>query len=272
MEHATDSLVKRAPDRVPTTADKDGRGADRRHIVEGILWVIGVIMLATLGFLVHTHPAPWPFELAVTRAIQGPHAVPCIYSRQPHSLANTWIDILSSLNDPLPAIVVPALWVGGMLLFRWFRQAIFLGAAVFSAATLFAVLTILVGRPRPGLQYGICVHDLIPIHSFPSGHVIHDMVYYGFLLYLSFTKPVREWRYHWVLLPLQVFAVLDLLIIGYARLFAGEHWLLDVTGGYLAGALWLFLFIFLYRWAGNLLEGHHAKKAAGKRAVATGTK
>jgi membrane-associated phospholipid phosphatase len=98
------------------------------------------------------------------------------------------------------------------------------------------------------------------------------MVYYGFLLYLSFTKPVREWRYHWVLLPLQVFAVLDLLIIGYARLFAGEHWLLDVTGGYLAGALWLFLFIFLYRWAGNLLEGHHAKKAAGKRAVVTSTK
>ena len=40
----------------------------------------------------------------------------------------------------------------------------------------------------------------------------------------------------------------------------------------MTGALWLFLFIFLYRWAGNLLERRQAKKAAGKRAVVTGIK
>ena len=42
--------------------------------------------------------------------------------------------------------------------------------------------------------------------------------------------------------------MLELLTIGYSRVLEGEHWLLDVLGGYLTDVLWLFLFIFLYRW------------------------
>ncbi len=86
------------------------------------------------------------------------------------------------------------------------------------------------------------------------------MVFYGFLLYLSFTKPVREWRYRWLLLPFQAFATLAILAIGYSRLLEGEHWLTDVLGGYLSGLLWLSLFIFLYRWTTNKLAERRAKQ------------
>jgi len=87
------------------------------------------------------------------------------------------------------------------------------------------------------------------------------MLFYSFLMYLSFTRPVRAWRYRWALIPLQVFAALNLLLIGFSRVYEGEHWLFDVLGGYLSGVLWLVLFICLYQWTTSLLERRHAKRA-----------
>jgi hypothetical protein len=49
------------------------------------------------------------------------------------------------------------------------------------------------------------VLSTIPVHSFPSGHTETDVAYYGFLLYLSFTPPVRQWRYCNFLIPFQIF-------------------------------------------------------------------
>jgi membrane-associated phospholipid phosphatase len=135
--------------------------------------------------------------------------------------------------------------VVGMLLLRLWRQAITFVLAVLSVGGLFLLLTPLVGRPRPSISNGICVHDHIPYFSFPSGHVSHDVVTYGFLLYVTLSEPVRSWRYRWLLIPFQLLFVFDLLTIGYSRVLEGDHWLLDIVGGYLLGALWLALFIFL---------------------------
>lgn len=262
MDRVSDSQVKQRPASVP--------GADRRSVayrprVIGImLWVIGVIILAVASVVIHFHTAPWPVELALTRTIQGPHPVPCIHVQQPRSGIEATLFDVSILNNPLPSVIAAAFWVVGMLLLRLFRQALFFVAAVASAGGLFLLLTPLVARPRPSVRYGICIHDLYSYYSFPSGHVIHDVVSSGFLLYLTFTEPVREWRYRWLLIPFQLFFAFDLLTIGYSRLLAGDHWLFDVLGGYLAGVLWLFLFIFLYRRTTDLLARRHLKRMAEK--------
>jgi undecaprenyl-diphosphatase len=174
------------------------------------------------------------------------------------------VDFINSLNDPIQAVVIPVLWMIVLLLFRWFLQAVFLGLAVASSSAVWLGIEKLVGRPRMTTAQGICVHRNIAAYSFPSGHVIHDTVLYGFLLYLSFTPPVRRWRYRWVLIPFRILAVLYIIAVGYSRLEAGEHRLVDVLGGYLVGLLWLFLFIFLYRWVSHLLAVHRTKKRAEK--------
>jgi undecaprenyl-diphosphatase len=107
---------------------------------------------------------------------------------------------------------------------------------------------------------------MINAFSFPSGHVIHDGILYGFLLYLSVLPLVRAWQYRWFVLPCQVLVVLYLLALGFSRLRAGEHWLIDVLGGYLTAVLWLFFFIFLDRWIANLLAAHRAKHVAVRKA------
>jgi membrane-associated phospholipid phosphatase len=99
-----------------------------------------------------------------------------------------------------------------------------------------------------------------PIKSFPSGHSEHDVVYYGFLLYLSFTKPVRQWRYYRFLLPFQIIAAFIIVAIGYSRIYEGSHWFTDVLGGYISGAVLLMAVIWLYRWATAKLVERRAKK------------
>jgi membrane-associated phospholipid phosphatase len=97
-------------------------------------------------------------------------------------------------------------------------------------------------------------------NSFPSGHTCHIVLFYGFLLYLTFSRPVRRWRYRWVLIPVQVFAALNILLMGYACVYEGEHWLGDVLAGSLCGALWLTLFLGLHHWATRVREQRRAKR------------
>ncbi|HLG65865.1 MAG TPA: phosphatase PAP2 family protein [Ktedonosporobacter sp.] len=225
-----------------------------------VLWFAGLALLLVAGFIVHNHPATWPLEREAVNAIQGPHPVPCPVNWH----ANLWESqvayFINTLNDPIDAVVIPIGWMIVVMLFRLILQAFSLGIAVLTSSFWWLGIEILVKRPRATAQDGVCVHRAINAFSFPSGHVIHDVVLYGFLLYLSFSEPVRCWRYRWLLLPLQVAMVVYMLAVGYARLLAGEHHLFDVLGGYLAGLLWLFLCIFLYRWLTSLIERRHLRK------------
>ncbi|WP_242923789.1 phosphatase PAP2 family protein [Pontibacter liquoris] len=71
--------------------------------------------------------------------------------------------------------------------------------------------------------------------SFPSGHATTVMAEYGLIAYFLF-RHYRKRRQRRVLLG--VAAVL-ILIVGFSRIYLGVHYLSDVLGGFLLGALWL---------------------------------
>lgn len=252
QQSTSDSAGMQLPDESRTAGGEDRRGAHVRHIIEGILWVIGLIVLAVAAYITHGHPGPYPGELEFSRSIQSIHF---------NAIIINWLRFVSALNDPIPSSIALAVWVVFLFIMRWFRAGIFLLLCVGVGNGIDALIGDLVQRPRPTPNL-IHVDSLLKFNSFPSGHSCHMMVYYGFLLYLSFTKSVREWRYRWLLLPLQLFALLNILTVGFARLQQGEHWVSDVLAGYLSGAIWLFLFIFLYRLVTNLLARRKAAKLA----------
>ena len=260
-----DRLSDAPTQHLPTNDPEKKTSTNSVRILGIAVWVIGLIILGIAAFMVHNHTNPWPLELTLTKDLQGPHSIPCPIPIQPHSWFEAVLFDVSQLNNPIPSVISAAIVVGAMLLLRWWRQALFFVVAVATAGSLFLFLTPLVARPRPNIKYGICVHDIYSYYSFPSGHVTHDVVCYGFLLFLTFTKPAREWRYRWVLIPFQLFFVFDLLSIGISRVMEGDHWLFDVMGGYLTGALWLALFIFLYRWATNRWIQYRKAKMAENR-------
>lgn len=85
-------------------------------------------------------------------------------------------------------------------------------------------------RVRPAQQIGISVSDF----SFPSGHVITAVLFYGLLAYFFVPKmPSLFWK--WVV---AIASVLTMLYIGFSRLFLGGHYLTDLIAGYALGLAW----------------------------------
>ena len=238
----------------PTRVSAARRVNVRPRPFPSAIFVIGFIILTVSAFFVHAHPQPYPIDLQTTRAAQAV-ALP--------SFVVSFIDFFSAVNDPTPSIIALGAWLVGLIIIglvarlrgkspvKWIESAIGIVATVGIASGINFIYNTLVARPRPGyyrepFPIRIVLHR--PEHSFPSGHTEHDVAYYGFLLFLSFTPPVRNWKYRWVLIPFQIFCVVDILSIGFSRIYEGEHWLTDVLAGYLSGAIWLLVCIFLYSW------------------------
>jgi membrane-associated phospholipid phosphatase len=238
----------------PTTLSGEKRaGTKQPHRIMARVWGIGLLLFVVSCFIIHAHPQPFPFDLAITQELTPLQDVRWAY---------TLIQIPGFMNDTYTAIAMLAVLFVWLLLIGevrrrrgisavlWFESAIFLAVFVPLSTGINILIANLVNRPRPSSLTSPIKHhtQLILIPSFPSGHVEHSVVFYGFLLFLSFIKPVRQWRYRWVLIPFQLYAVLDLLTIGFSRIVAEDHWISDVLGGYFVGALELGAYIFFYCW------------------------
>ena len=80
-------------------------------------------------------------------------------------------------------------------------------------------------------------------YAFPSGHAFAAMVFWGYLIYLS-------WKH--VGIKVIDFAVtmicfLMIFLIGTSRVYLNVHWLTDVLGGYISGFAWLVISILIVR-------------------------
>lgn len=87
--------------------------------------------------------------------------------------------------------------------------------------------------------------------SFPSGHSMGSMTYYGFLIYLvlrSKQKPLTK-------VGLGILLGLVILGIGISRIYLGVHYPSDVLAGFIAGIVWLVICIsfleIIYFYKGN---------------------
>ena len=107
----------------------------------------------------------------------------------------------------------------------------------------------MIGRPRPTM-------DLVEViggpqgFSFPSGHALHVVYFYGFLLYLAaiFLSDRRLLR------TLLVVGGIYIPLSGLWLIYDGRHWFTDVMGGYIYGAFYLSVWIAAYQWTKGQME------------------
>jgi undecaprenyl-diphosphatase len=121
------------------------------------------------------------------------------------------------------------LWLRG---FR--REALVLFAGLIILPLLQFGIKEMADRPRP-------TEDIVELRSsfsspsFPSGHVMSSIYFYGFLAYLAVALPLAT--------PARaVLAALSLAVLvltGPANVWLGVHWPSDVLGGYAWGAVLL---------------------------------
>ena len=90
-------------------------------------------------------------------------------------------------------------------------------------------------RPRPN-EFRIVEETG---YSFPSGHSMASMAFYGYLIYLIY-KYVKNKYLKWTLIVL-----LGILIctIGISRIYLGVHYTSDVLGGFLISISYLVIYI-----------------------------
>jgi membrane-associated phospholipid phosphatase len=152
--------------------------------------------------------APWPGFEGLMRAV---------------SLAGD--DLLLS-----SALVVVACLV--LISLRAWREVVVLLGVVLVGQVLKIGLKQLIARPRPTPDVvNVLLDDVKEAHSFPSGHTVHYVVFFGFLWFLTFALV----RTPWLRWPLLILFGGMVLLVGVARIYLGAHWVSDIVGGYLLG-------------------------------------
>ena len=76
-------------------------------------------------------------------------------------------------------------------------------------------------------------------YSFPSGHSMVSMAFYGYLIYLIY-KNVRNKKLRWAFIT--GFGLL-IFIIGMSRIYLGVHYTSDVFAGFLFSLGYLVVYI-----------------------------
>ena len=110
---------------------------------------------------------------------------------------------------------------------------------LFCASILNFTLKNIVQRPRPN-EFRIIDQSG---YSFPSGHSMVSMAFYGFLVYLIF-KNVKN-KYIKILL---IFILASIIfMIGLSRIYLGVHYTSDVLGGFLLALSYLTLYTMLFK-------------------------
>jgi membrane-associated phospholipid phosphatase len=128
-----------------------------------------------------------------------------------------------------------------LFLFRYKKAAVFVLFTML-AGLVSTIVKALVNRPRPS-------DDLVRIvlkttqQSFPSGHVLFYVVFFGFLLVLMYQLEDIPKFLRWFVIAVSLFMI---FVIPLSRIYLGAHWFTDVTGGFLLGVLCLYLLSWLY--------------------------
>lgn len=88
---------------------------------------------------------------------------------------------------------------------------------------------LIISRPRPN-------YSIIPTpdnYSFPSGHTLTSIVFYGMLYYLISQTIKNEI----LKLTLSIFLTFLLILISFSRIYLGVHYFTDVLGGIILGSI-----------------------------------
>jgi len=187
---------------------------------------------AVLTFMVKTTPL-FTLDIQITRAIQS--------IRSPiFAAAMDWISWIGfSPQSYISSLLIVAL----IYSFGFHWEAV----AAFVAGILPPVVNVLVKgvikRPRPTMDL-VQVLRALDSYSFPSGHVMFYVGFFGFLWFLVYTLLKRSW----IRTLLLVFLGSLIALVGMSRIYLGQHWASDVLGAYLLGSLTLLAILQFYRW------------------------
>ena len=137
------------------------------------------------------------------------------------------------------AIVVGALTVISFILIKNKKISFTILLNVVIATILNILLKNIIQRPRPD-EFRIITESG---YSFPSGHSMVSMAFYGFLIYLIH-KYFKNKKLKIVLIT---FLSILIILIGISRIYLGVHYTSDVIAGFMISVCYLIVYTSLVK-------------------------
>jgi membrane-associated phospholipid phosphatase len=136
---------------------------------------------------------------------------------------------------PVIAVALLVVITAGLVFRRW-REPLFVVTTVVGEVTIFVATTLVVHRPRPNV---VRLDHAPPTSSFPSGHTAASVALYGAIAALVGYYGVSHGaRAVWRRLAVTA-AILFPVVVAASRLYRGMHYPTDVLAGGLLGFTWL---------------------------------
>ncbi|NRR91595.1 phosphatase PAP2 family protein [Winogradskyella undariae] len=137
-----------------------------------------------------------------------------------------------------------------LMIFKSWQYVIQLIVVMALALSSNLILKRIINRSRPNQEHLVTVETL----SYPSGHAMAAMAFYGFLIYLFF-----HFKINLILKSIIITLLISIIIsIGISRIYLGVHFPSDIIGGFIAGFIWVILCALMF----NLIRVY--KKANNK--------
>lgn len=205
---------------------------DRRQWLQlAIAMIAAVGVFAAIGLLMTDLLAPNPItrldDNVANRLVSGRTAAKDDLAHWGAFMASTEVKV----------VVTSLLAVAVMVAWRRWHETVFLAFTLIFEATVFIVVTSIVGRPRPDVPR---LEDSPVNSSYPSGHVAAATVYGAFVV-IVFWHTTSRWIRS---LSVGVFvAVLGAVV--WSRMYQGMHFLSDVIAGIVLGLVSLGICLFV---------------------------
>jgi undecaprenyl-diphosphatase len=191
-----------------------------------LLLLVGI--LGAVSLLIHIlMPPDW--NIAVTRAVQAVR-FPGLSELMRH---------ISGFGNASKMVFVTAI---ALVACNRSREAFWLVFSGVGGWLLAMQLKLLFASARPSADLVTVFHQW-DTASFPSGHVVFYVCFFGFIFFLARERLTAD---SWLPRIVMFVAAALILLVGISRVYVGEHWVSDLPGSYLLGVLWLTLSVKLY--------------------------
>ena len=208
------------------------RRESRRLLRAEVFYAAGLAAFSVLAVLAHAY-SYFAWDLSTARFVQS-------FEAGWWARLMTWASLFG--NGATPHLITAAT---ALVFFVRRRRSECFGLILSAGggAIINRLLKAVIARPRPTADLVGFAYRSDEL-SFPSGHVMFYVCYFGFLFFVAYALLPRGSSVRRAVL---VLSALPVLFIGVSRVYLRAHWPSDALGAYVLGGLWLGFSLAMYR-------------------------
>ena len=143
-------------------------------------------------------------------------------------------NIVTGITNFGGTFVLIILIILSIIIFRKKIYSILITVNIINVVLITQVLKMLIQRPRPSFPHLVEESGF----SFPSGHAMASLGFYGFLVFLIWQTNINKK----IKVGITIFLLILILLIGLSRVYLGVHYFTDVVAGFTCSTIYLLIF------------------------------